>query len=314
MDSIRKTITESTLATQNLLDTAAIEIAIEVLGHIEAQNTETVRVLFSDQHGILRGKTIAASKLVSIIESGMAAPSALLLKDTAHITVFPVWSAQASAAGELVGACDVLMVPDPSTFRQLPWSPHSAWLMCDLHYESGALIPFAPGTVLKHSIEKLQAHDKAQVAGLEVEFHVFKLVDAKQEHKDATMPGQAVLTRNLAKGYQFLTETRYDQLEDIMDTLRRHCIELGLPVTSMEVEMGPSQFEFTFDPMDPITHANNRIMFRTMGLAAVILPVVLGSCYRYSCHAGIDLRKTRALTAYLIHVVEFRFEQIQCKR
>jgi len=28
--------------------------------------------------------------------------------------------------------------------------------------------------------------------------------------------------------------------------------------------MEPSQFEFTFDPMDPMTHADNMIMFRTM--------------------------------------------------
>jgi len=200
MDSIHKTITEGTLATQNLLDSQAIELAVDVIRQIKEQNIETIRVLFADQHGILRGKTIVASKLVSIFQSGMAAPSTLLLKDSAHKTVFPVWSTEASAAGDLVGACDVLMVPDPSTFRQLPWPPHSAWLMCDLHYKSGAMIPFAPRTVLKHAIEKLQANNKALVVGLEVEFHVFELVEPKREHKDATMPGQAVLTRNLAQG------------------------------------------------------------------------------------------------------------------
>jgi len=49
-----------------------------------------------------------------------------------------------------------------------------------------------------------------------------------------------------------------------MDLLRRHCQSMGLPVRSMEVEMGPSQFEFTFDPADPLTHADNMMTFRTM--------------------------------------------------
>lgn len=264
MNSIQSDIAAGRLAQQGLLDEASIALAVDVIRRIEQQNIETVRVLFADQHGILRGKTLVAEKLTSIFRSGLAAPSTLLLKDTAHKTVFPVWNAETNVAGELVGACDILMVPDPQTFRVLPWSPHSAWLMCDLAYKSGESIPFAPRTVLKQAIQKLNESDKALVVGLEVEFHVFELTKPKHDHADATMPGQAVETRNLAQGYQFLTETRYDQLEDIMDTLRRHCVELGLPVTSMEVEMGPSQFEFTFDPSDPLTHADNMVMFRTM--------------------------------------------------
>lgn len=264
MDNAQNTIADGWLAKQGFLDQSAIGLAAQLIHDINEKSIETVRVLFTDQHGILRGKTIVADKLVSIFRSGMAVPSTLLLKDTAHKTVFPVWSTNAGAAGELVGACDILMVPDPTTYRQLPWSPHSAWLMCDLRFKSGGLIPFAPRTVLKQAIEKLNTVGKTVVVGLEVEFHVFERVDQKLEHENATIPGQAIKTRNLAQGYQLLTESRYDQLEDIMDTLRRHCLRLGLPVTSMEVEMGPSQFEFTFDPSDPLTHADNMMMFRTM--------------------------------------------------
>jgi glutamine synthetase len=49
-----------------------------------------------------------------------------------------------------------------------------------------------------------------------------------------------------------------------MDRLRRASAEIGLPVRSMEVEMGPSQFEFTFDPGDPMGQADNMVMFRTL--------------------------------------------------
>lgn len=78
------------------------------------------------------------------------------------------------------------------------------------------------------------------------------------------MPGQPLRTRNIAQGYQFLTELRYDAMESVMDDLRRTCQAMGLPIRSMEVEMGPSQIEFTFDPASPMDHADAMVMLRTM--------------------------------------------------
>ena len=39
---------------------------------------------------------------------------------------------------------------------------------------------------------------------------------------------------------------------------------MGMPVRSVEIEMGPSQFEFTFDPADPLTIADMAVNFRTL--------------------------------------------------
>jgi glutamine synthetase len=127
----------------------------------------------------------------------------------------------------------------------------------------------------------LAAAGKALIVGLEVEFHVFEIVDPSLDHANATMPGQPVKTRNLAQGYQFLTETRYDALEPVMDDLRRNCRALGLPIRSMEVEMGPSQLEFTFEPADPMAHADNMMMFRAM---------VKEVCARQGMHATFMCR------------------------
>ena len=46
-------------------------------------------------------------------------------------------------------------------------------------------------------------------------------------------------------GYQLLTELRYDQLDPILDVLRRDLLALGIPLISLEVELGPSQVELT---------------------------------------------------------------------
>lgn len=285
MSGARRRLADGALARAGLLDAEGIEAALELLERRADAPLETVRVVFADQHGILRGKTVVADALGSVLADGLAAPSTLLLKDTSHRTVFPVWSAETGMDVDMGGAGDLLLVPDPSTFRTLPWAPHSSWLFCEPRYRSGRAIPFAPRPVLRDAVERLAATGRALVVGLEVEFHVFETVDAGLSHADATMPARPVRTRNLDRGYQFLTETRYDRLEPVMDELRRHCLALGMPVRSMEVEMGPSQFEFTFDPADPLTHADNMMRFRAMAKEACARR---GLHATFMCRPGLD--------------------------
>ncbi len=263
MKQVKEQIAAGALARAGLLDGLTIDRAAQVVAKAEAAKLETIRVLFTDQHGVLRGKTIVAAALPALFADGLAAPSTLLLKDTSHRTVFPVWSADGAVAGDMRGAGDILMVPDPNTFRVLPWSPHSAWVLCDLVYKSGAPMPLCTRGILRSAVDRLADQGMALVVGLEVEFHVFRITDPVLGHGGATMPGQPVQTENIAQGYQFLTERHYDAMEPVMDELRRSCQALGLPIRTMEVEMGPSQIEFTFDPADPMTHADNMMMLRT---------------------------------------------------
>ena len=276
MKDFKKIIKEGMLAKNGSINDEVIDRAATLLKTVSESELETIRVLFADQHGVLRGKTIVASTFSSVFTSGIAVTSTLLLKDTAHKTVFPVWSNEAGVAKGMKGASDVLLIPDPSTFRVLPWSPHSAWIFCNTHLKSGDPIPFAPRQILQNSIKKLASTGKALRVGLEVEFQVFEIVDPMLNHASATMPGQPIKTRNLTQGFQFLTETKYGEIEDVMDDLRRNCQALALPIRSMEIEMGPSQLEFTFDPADALTHADNMMMLRTM---------VKEACARKGLHA-----------------------------
>jgi glutamine synthetase len=263
--SMTRPVAEGALAARGLIDAETARAADALLAKVAASDLETVRVLFVDQHGILRGKTLVASALASTFSAGVAAPSTLLLKDTSHRTVFDVWSRDAGiASGPMQGANDVLLVPDPATFHALPWAPHSAWIFCDVVHKSGAAIPFASRTVLATAIDRLAQAGLTAVMGLEVEFHIYRITNPRLDHAGATMPGQPPETEGLNQGYQFLTETRYNEAEPILDLLRRHALALGLPVRSVEIEMGPNQFEFTFDPAGPMEHAANMVMFRTM--------------------------------------------------
>ena len=86
------------------------------------------------------------------------------------------------------------------------------------------------------------------VAGLEVEFHVFKIENPRLAPADAGWPSEPPEVSMLSSGYQYLTETRFDQLEPVLEIIRRDVVALGLPLRSVEIELGPSQCEFTFQP------------------------------------------------------------------
>ena len=100
----------------------------------------------------------------------------MLAKDTSHRTVFPVFTAGGGfGMREMEGAADVLMVPDPTSFRVLPWAPATGWLLCDLYFADGRPVPFATRQLYRSVLERLGQRGYDFVAGLEVEFHIFKL-------------------------------------------------------------------------------------------------------------------------------------------
>jgi len=231
---------------------------------VEEQQLEVIRLSFPDQHGILRGKTLVASEALASLESGCSITTTMLAKDTSHRTVFPVFTSGGGfGMREMEGAADFLMVADPTTFRVLPWSPQTGWLLCDIYFADGKPVPFSTRQLYRSALEKLGARGYDFVAGLEVEFHIFKLEDAKMSPGDAGQPGTPPSVSLLSHGYQYLTEQRYDQMEPVLEIIRRDVLALGLPLRSVEVEFGPSQCEFTFRPAVGLLPADNMVLFRS---------------------------------------------------
>jgi glutamine synthetase len=242
-----------------------LRAAEALLKQAEDAGLETVRISFADQHGVPRGKTITVRGLKSALKSGITMTSTMLLKDTSHRTVFPVWQSDAGfGEGQMTGASDVVMLPDPETFRILPWSPASGWMLADLYLADGKPVLMSTRRILKEAQQRLNDKGYEFIAGLEVEFHVFKLLDPAMALTDAGQPGTPPTVALLSQGYQYLTEDLYDQMEPVFDIIRRNAEALGLPVRSLEVEFGPSQCEVTFDPADGLTQADNMLLFRSM--------------------------------------------------
>ena len=235
------------------------------------KEVETVRFSFADQHGILRGKTLAAGEVEAALERGVTVTSTLLLKDTSHKTVFPAFTPGGGVGmKELQGAADVLMIPDPSTFRVLPWAQKTGWMLCDLQFQDGKPVPFCTRTILKKALKNLEPYEF--VSGLEVEFHVFRITDVHHRPADAGQPGtppevepldpQAKLEL-LSTGYQYLTEQRYDLVAPVVELLRKDLAALGLPLRSFEIEFGPSQLELTLRHLPGAESADAMVLLRS---------------------------------------------------
>ena len=256
--------------------------AADVDRSIEQNALEVVRLSFADQHGILRGKTVMAGEAAHAMRNGCSITTTLLAKDTAHKTVFPVFTPGGGfGMPEMEGAGDFLMVADPSTFRVLPWAPRTGWMLCDMYFGNGRPVPFSTRALYRHALAKLADTGFDYRAGLEVEFHVFKLENPRLDPDDATWPGAAPEVSLLSQGYAYLTETRFDQMEPIVEHLRRDVIALGLPLRSVEIELGPSQCEFTFRPQNGLVPADGMMLFRS---------AVKQICRRQGYHASFMCR------------------------
>ncbi|TWT06023.1 glutamine synthetase family protein [Reyranella sp. CPCC 100927] len=246
-----------------LWNAAQVEAAIEVERQIRAEELEVVRLSFADQHGILRGKSVIGADAVGVMRDGCAVTSTLLAKDTAHRTVFPVFTAGGGfGMREMEGAADVVMVADPTTFRVLPWAPKTGWVLCDLYFADGRPVPFSTRHLYRSVLDRLTAAGYDFMAGLEVEFHVFKLLDPRLRPTDSGQPGEPPEVALLTQGYQYLTELRYDQFDPVFDILRRDVMALGLKLRSIELEYGPSQCEFTFHPGIGLEPADTMVLLR----------------------------------------------------
>jgi glutamine synthetase len=249
---------------------------------VEEHGLEVVRLSFPDQHGILRGKTVMANEAARMMRNGCSITTTLIAKDTAHKTVFPVFTPGGGfGMPEMEGAGDFLMIADPTTFRVLPWAPRTGWMLCDMYFGNGRPVPFSTRHLYRRALGKLADAGFNYVAGLEVEFHVFKLDNPHLQPDDATWPGKAPEVSLLSQGYQYLTETRFDQMEPVLATVRREIVALGLPLRSVEVELGPSQCEFTFHPQMGLAPADSMVLFRS---------AVKQICRRQGYHASFMCR------------------------
>ena len=250
--------------------TAPAEAWAALARQIGALGLEQVRVGWCDLHGVQRGKTVVigddAAAAVAMLEEGLGMVGTLLLKDTSERTVVPVFEPAALAAlpglSRFAGAANVRLRVDPASLVALPWAPGTGWLRAGAVADDGSPLALDSREALRQALAALAESGHSMVCGLEVEFHIHRLHDGALGVDAVGWPGAAPTVRHTHPGYRLLSEEHADANDEALTIVRRTALGLGLPLRSLEIELGPSQFEAVFAPMDALAAADAMVLFR----------------------------------------------------
>lgn len=235
-----------------------------LLQRLRDERVEQVRIAWADLHGSFRCKTLVGDDTVAgAFDEGIGMVSTLLLKDMADRTAFKVFEPDGlSALPGLAAANNVLLLPDPASLQRLPWSPGTAWLRAAPFFADGTPLEADPRRVLQRALAALTDAGFTLRCGLEIEFHIYRISDDRLAVDQADWPAEPPALRLLHPGYQLLSEAWADLADDALAIVRRTALSLGLPLQSLEIELGPSQFEAVFAPTGALTAADQMLLFR----------------------------------------------------
>jgi glutamine synthetase len=236
---------------------------------IDELGLELIRFSFADQHGVLHGKTLTRASVPGALRDGLTAPSSLLLKDSSGRSVMPVFTPDAQKG--FAGAGDIVLIPDPSTFRVLPWAEKTGWVLCDLRFPDGEPVPYCTRGILREQLARLTGAGYEMTVGVELEFHVYRGEDG------AT-----------SDGGQLLHEEGLDRLDEVVQLLQRGLSRLDLPLRSIELEFGASQLEITLQASGAADAADQVTLTRS---------AIRQLCRRAGYHATFMSRPAGAATA-----------------
>jgi len=285
----------------SLWDDRQREAVSQVKARVEELDLRQIRVSWGDQHGIARGKTLTAPAFFESLGEGKDFQFVTAIFDTTnHPIVAPFAAGSFEGVPELDGLPDGVLVPDPTTFRVLPWVEKTGWILSDAYFSSGRELPFSTRGVLRRQLDSLAESGFDLITGLECEFYVFRLEDPSLSMGECGWPPDPPKVSGLSHGFQYLTESRGDEISDLLSALQENVEGLGLPLLSVEDEWGPGQIEFTFAPQEGIRSADDALLFRTavkqicrrLGYHATFMArPAFDNCFPTGWHLHQSLRK-----------------------
>src|SRR5215218_3126487 len=251
--------------------------AADVLAQVEEQNVEFVRLWFTDIFGQLKSFAVGKEELAGALEEGMGF-------DGSSIT-----------GVNRIEESDMIAMPDPSTFKILPWrtgETHKVGrLFCDVLKPGGEPYEGDPRFVMRRALARAKEMGfDNYFLGPELEFFLFK--DDK---------GTEVLDKG---GYFDLTtlDVASDFRRDVFFTLR----ELGIPVEYQHHEVGPSQHEIDMRYADGLSMCDHVMTYKAAvkevamahGYYATFMPKPLYGENGSGMHTHMSLFKAGANAFY----------------
>ena len=124
----------------------------EIKARVENDGVEFIYAMFVEMHGKPCAKLVPVEALETVMNEGAG---------FAGFAAGPI--------GQDPSSPDILAIPDPASYTQLPWQPNVAALQCDPTVE-GELWPYAPRVILRRALDGLTSRGLVFNAGVEAEY------------------------------------------------------------------------------------------------------------------------------------------------
>ena len=242
-------------------------LAADLGARIRSANLRLIRLAWADPHGASRAKAVTVPVFLEALKNGYNINVATTTLDSAGGRVFASFT-QGGGMGlpEMTGSPNLTIVPDPATFRVLPWAPGVGWILCDEYFNSGLPFHFSPRQLLRKLTRELEGKSYKLRIGLEVEWYLAKVAEETLGDEHVGIPGlrgRPIRTTPAEPGYSYHSETNMDLMQPVLGALAETYEALGLPLRSIENEWGPGQVECTFSAQDALRAADDLLLFRT---------------------------------------------------
>jgi glutamine synthetase len=242
-------------------------LAAELPSRIRGANLRLIRLAWGDPHGASRAKAVTVPVFLDALKNGYNINVATTTLDSAGGRVFASFT-QGGGMGlaEMTGSPNLTIVPDPATFRILPWAPGVGWILCDEFFNSGAPFHFSPRQLLRRLADELEGKGFKLRIGLEIEWYLAKVAEDALGDEHVGMPGlrgRPIRTTPAEPGYSYHSESNMDLMQPVLGALAETYEALGLPLRSVENEWGPGQVECTFSAQDALRACDDLLLFRT---------------------------------------------------
>jgi glutamine synthetase len=162
---------------------------------------------------------------------------------------------------------DMLIVPDITTLRTVPWLKEpTASVFVDCFAKDGSPVNTAPRQVLRNVLSLYEAEGWAPVVAPEVEFY---LINPHADANTEVAPPEGRLGRTETSRQPFSIDQMND-FDPFINQVYAFCEEQGIRIDALSQEMGPAQFEINFLHGDSLTLADHVFLFkRTVKEAAI---------------------------------------------
>ncbi len=222
----------------------------------QERNIEDVEAFVPDMAGSARGKIIPADKFGS---GEIKMPEGVFCQ-----TITGDYIEDESNLEDR----DMLLVPDPTTLRPVPWlSDPTASVFFDCYMRDGSPVTKSPRGVLRNVLAKFEARGWVPVVAPEVEFY---LLSPHSDPDVAVKPPEGRLgwTENVRQPYSIDSMNDYEPF--ILDVYKS-CEEQGIGIDTISAEMGPAQLEINFKHGNSLELADQVFLFkRTLREVAIM--------------------------------------------